>query len=50
MNSELYVNPIEKAANAFLIIWHHLPLPVRSLFYVSLILVVIWALYSMLSR
>lgn len=44
------VNPVVNGANAFLIIWQALPLPIRAVFYVGLILATVWALYSLLSR
>lgn len=46
----MFVNPVENASNAFLIMWEHIPMPVRSLFYIGLALAVIWALYRLLSR
>lgn len=44
------VNPVQNAVNAFLIIWMYLPLPIRGFFCVVLIMAIIWALYSLLSR
>lgn len=44
----MYVNPIQPAANSFLIIWESLPLPFRALFYISLLLIVFYAIFSYL--
>lgn len=44
------VNPVVNAANAFLIIWHHLPQPVTAAFAVSLILAVVWALFMIITK
>lgn len=43
-------NPVKNAANAFMIIWQHLPDPIRALFVVSLLLALLWGLYCLLSR
>lgn len=44
------VNPVITGANAFMIIWQALPLPIRAVFYVGLILATIWAMYELLSK
>lgn len=44
------VNPVINGANAFMIIWQALPLPIRAVFYVALILATVWALYQLLSN
>ena len=44
------VNPVINGANAFLIIWQAVPLPIRAVFYVGLILATIWAMYELLSK
>lgn len=44
------INPIQPAANAFLIVWQNLPLPFRALFYVGLFLVLLYAIYKILVR
>ena len=44
------INPVQNATDAFLIIWQHLPFPLRSFFCVVLFMAVVWALYSLLSR
>lgn len=46
----MLINPIQPSVNAFLIIWQHLPLPFRALFYVGLFLIILFALYKILGR
>lgn len=46
----MLINPIQPAANAFLIIWQNLPLPFRALFLVGLTLVLLYAIYRILAR
>lgn len=46
----MFVNPVQNATNAFLAIWEYLPFPIKSLFFVSLFLTVIYGLYKLLSR
>lgn len=43
------VNPVLPMAAAFFKIWSALPIPIRSLFYVSLLLAFLYAMYKILS-
>ena len=45
-----YLDPLQNAASAFLNIWDYIPSPIRALFYVSLGLTFLYALYRLLSR
>lgn len=44
------IDPVEKASNAFILIWRSLPQPFIALFAVGLVLCVLYALYMILSR
>lgn len=44
------VNPVADAVSAFLHIWSSLPSPLRSVFYVGLVLTALYSLYLILSR
>lgn len=48
MNS--LIDPVEKAANAFINVWRALPQPFTALFSVGLVLCILYALYQLLSR
>lgn len=43
------VNPVRPMASAFVSIWNELPIPIRSLFYVSLILAFVYTMYKIFS-
>ena len=43
------VNPVLPMAAAFFKIWNELPIPIRSLFYVSLILAFVYTMYKIFS-
>lgn len=42
------INPVLPAANAFLAIWNSIPQPIRALFGVFLVCLVIYAVYKLL--
>lgn len=44
------VDPVERAANAFILIWRALPQPFTALFSVGLALCILYAIYQLLSR
>lgn len=49
MNVLNIINPIAPMSDAFFDIWNALPFPIQVLFYISLSLTVLYALYRILS-